>query len=190
LNNHDLNLLNEHVRYELDMLFETSNRLNYCDIDDDVVRNALIESFCIHARQLIDFFNDEKGVHARRFMNDGHSVSSSTTVQLSGKLKTKLNTQIAHLTERRTTDPADKIGNDDRSRLVSGIQKALRVFESQLRSPFKEAWGSYEIPTLPCSVKPSATNAVTISSTNRIGSASPRTAVNSLSVNPRTVTEK
>lgn len=43
--------------YELWMLDETFKRLNE-PLTDQVIANALIESFCIHARQLIDFFEN------------------------------------------------------------------------------------------------------------------------------------
>jgi hypothetical protein len=58
-------IIDEHLPYEIDML-----RLTYRELEATVVRGpnesrhqnacrfALIESFCVHARSLIDFFAD------------------------------------------------------------------------------------------------------------------------------------
>jgi hypothetical protein len=46
--------------YEIWMLFEIYGLLEG-GVQNTVVRNALIASFCIHARALIEFFNDKKG---------------------------------------------------------------------------------------------------------------------------------
>ena len=48
-------LLNEHLPYELDMLLATYRELS--KQIDDITRNALIESFWLHARNLREFYD-------------------------------------------------------------------------------------------------------------------------------------
>jgi len=53
-----VDIFHEHLPYEIDMLRSTYHRLaNLPNIDTDI-RNALIESFCVHARALLDFFSN------------------------------------------------------------------------------------------------------------------------------------
>ena len=64
-------LLHVHVRYELDMLFATFEQLR-TPVPNVVVGNALIESFCMHARALIDFFDNTQGLQAREFTDTAY----------------------------------------------------------------------------------------------------------------------
>lgn len=173
-------LLNIHVRYELDMLFGLYEQLQR-PASNAVCGNALIESFCLHARQLIDFFDNQQGLHAEQFTSSGYEPLPHQTLGITPTVKRKLNTQIAHLTEQRTDDSDAKIGPRDRTQLRDGLQKALRHFEAHLKSPFREAWGTYSIPVARDTGQPSATNAVTFASTGQ--STSSTIMANSISVN-------
>src|SRR5262245_7531592 len=102
----DKELFEHHFTYEVWMLIETRSRL-LGSVSDVVVRNALIESFCIHARQLIDFFNGKGGSNASSFADTAYVPFVGGTA--SSDLIVKLNTQIAHLTYKRTDNPTDKI---------------------------------------------------------------------------------
>lgn len=46
----------KHLRYEVQMLGETFRRLEAPEFVDQTTINSLIESFCIHARNLNEFF--------------------------------------------------------------------------------------------------------------------------------------
>jgi hypothetical protein len=93
-------LLIHHLRYEIDMLRCTFGRLHNpllheCD------KNAFIESFGIHARNLIDFFrgNGKNCARAADFtVNRIYEVRSLTKTELPDDLYGKLNEQVAHLT--------------------------------------------------------------------------------------------
>lgn len=177
----------EHLRYELDMLFGTYERLEVPS-SDLVCGNALIESFCLHARQLLDFFNNEQGLRANEFTTAQYVPLTSAVVGVSETLAQKLNTQIAHLTKKRVSVSTEKIGADDRDQLRSGLERALRHFEAHLRPPFRDQWGSYS--TLPAgdAAPASATNSVTIVSTRPTTSGAWRIMGNSVALN-RTVSE-
>ena len=49
-------LLGEHLLYEIQMLHETRKALNGERVSDQIITNALMESFCVHARNLNEFF--------------------------------------------------------------------------------------------------------------------------------------
>ncbi len=49
--------LKEHYVYELNMLRLTNEHIKAAT--EQVLKNVLIESFCVHARTLIDFYNNK-----------------------------------------------------------------------------------------------------------------------------------
>jgi len=59
-------IVERHLHYEVAMLFATYNKL----VDggnDGKIKNALVESFCIHARVINDFLGSQgRGIHAPR----------------------------------------------------------------------------------------------------------------------------
>ena len=86
-------IMSEHqFGYEVWMLTETYNRLATRRIEDEdrVLANAMIDSFCIHARILIDFFNGRGGVRAKEVTLKTYQPFQSG--QVSKTLTEKLNT--------------------------------------------------------------------------------------------------
>jgi hypothetical protein len=53
--------IEEHLRYEIKMLSQTHSLLDWTHpaLPEGVILNALIESFCVHARTLIEVFRQE-----------------------------------------------------------------------------------------------------------------------------------
>jgi hypothetical protein len=125
-------------------------------------------------------------LHAADFTTSQYTPLSSAVLGIDQALAQRLNTQIAHLTKRRATESADKLGIEERTQLRNGLERALRHFEAHLRPPFLERWGTY--PPLPSlgTTRMSATNVVTIISTAPSTSTSPPAMANSIAVN-RTV---
>jgi hypothetical protein len=74
-------------------------------------------------------------------------------------VETKLNTQVAHLTGERTTDPNDKITPADRSKLLAALEQEAQHFAPCLAPTFQ---GMFTAPTQTTltlvSGQPSATN--------------------------------
>lgn len=132
-------LLHVHVRYEIDMLSGTYQRLKK-PIEDHVVGNSLIESFCLHARSLLDFFNNEQGLHASEFTSEKFSALNPEALGIPNSVCRKLNTQIAHLTKKRVADAKEKIGPEHREQLFQGLTKAIHSFEEHLLPPHRERW--------------------------------------------------
>lgn len=159
-------ILQEHLRYDVDMLEGTFRLLNEL-IGDVIIGNALNESFCIHARGLIEFLtNHNKGVIAASFTDDQYAPFRSGRV--SKALVDKLNTQIAHLTLKRTLDDTEKIGPADRQEIIAKIRLALDEFERHLKPELKVFWTGVAarviLSTQP--QPPSSTNAIHIVSTS------------------------
>lgn len=179
-----LEIVRDHLPYELDMLAGTFAKLEQ-GAADTIVRNALIESFCIHARSLIDFFNNEQGVHASVFTADSYVPFSQGKIR--SVLSEKLNTQIAHLTLRRTSDSARKIDDVARRELLDGLASALRDFTQHLKPEYAALWNhatALDPPAVPHAQEPSATNAVIITHTDGADRAAVRWAATTTSPSP------
>ncbi|MEX2277530.1 MAG: hypothetical protein WD674_07065, partial [Cucumibacter sp.] len=107
------------IPYEIWMLQQVHCRLISGGIGDTVLNNALIESFCIYARALIDMLSNQQGAKARDYTTEAFDELSESALRTS--LKTKLNTQVAHITGKRTSDQSKKINGDDRALLLRVI---------------------------------------------------------------------
>ena len=124
-----------HVRYEMDMLIGT-NRLIPQKWETNAVQYALIESFLIHARNLIVFFADDRR-EKNNFPKDVWASDYEPTWKGSegqkdaGKLrdmyKDRIDKTVAHLTTTR-------------------IQEALREWDFDgIRRSCIEVWDSFAV---------------------------------------------
>jgi hypothetical protein len=127
-------IFKEHFHYEIDMLLATFIRL-LVPVPDTAVSNALIESFCIHARNLDDFFRGRRGAKAETYATASYRAYIGGGI--SNDLDKKVNTQIAHLTEARTSDPAEKIGPQDRLDLVKTLLAEVHNFAQHLQATYQ-----------------------------------------------------
>jgi hypothetical protein len=163
-----------HLFYEIDMLRATSACLASPSFRQIVV-NALIESFCIHARNLIEFFDQKSGtpgsagsdyVGAKHFTTKDYVCW--TGGEPSNELRARLNRQVSHLTYQRTVKNAEKIGPNERNELLTLIERELIHFQNHLRAPYDGVWRNERQPRrhldLPIPIQ-SATNHVTSTTT-------------------------
>ena len=134
-------LVIEHLRYEYEMLEYSFERLTEPGLDRNY-NNAMTESFCIHARNLIDFFWGDRPL-------SGDTPSATHfTVKDYAKLRGddprnrtiygKLNTEIAHLSYSRAMDKARKISHHDRMALKTLIEPEIANFYANLREPYRQ----------------------------------------------------
>ena len=93
-----------------------------------MIANALIESFCIHARQLIDFFENRQGVRAREYV--GGTYAARHTCSLPRELRKKLDEQVAHISKNRFD--AAKIDGSDREHFHRVILQEASHFAAML----------------------------------------------------------
>jgi hypothetical protein len=112
-------IFKEHLPYEIDMLRRTYAMLEALarppvdpeTSDQEVQRFALIESFCVHARSLIDFFSKaspkKTDATAADFKPGFVTTIDRDKPPLAG-IWFKLNKQVFHLTKNRPFAEADK----------------------------------------------------------------------------------
>jgi hypothetical protein len=139
-------IIEHHLRYEVQMLRYTHRRLGV-KFSNKCEENACIESFCIHARNLIDFLggklNDDGKYAAASHFADGYSVQ-----EVPGKLYGKLSEQIVHITYNRSDNDEEKLGPDDRKRLFELIDKEIQIFIRRLKEQYRPLWQEPEIPAI------------------------------------------
>lgn len=136
-----------HLFYEIEMLRRSHHILQGgmpLPLLSPVVANLAIEGFCLHARNLIDFFADDrppgaKSAVARHFTISDYCPFNGNEVK-KDVLYGKINKQIVHLTYDRTDDSNLKIGPKDREQLRSLIESEILEFEKCLRPPYDRVW--------------------------------------------------
>jgi hypothetical protein len=126
------------------MLLETFYLLE-TGTEKPVINNALIEAFCIHARNLDEFFACKKGVTACNFTTNAYKPEG-----LANDHVRKLNHQIAHIDQKRTTNVSDKINGNDRRGMLRNIMVQRQLFvgcladrwksETQKQPCFADGW--------------------------------------------------
>jgi hypothetical protein len=87
------------LRYEWWMLNESAARIPFYENRDRIVYNALVECFCVHLRNFIEFFHRKK---RRPFYRD--FLPESTSFELKNKLdryEPKVNDLLSHCTYKR-----------------------------------------------------------------------------------------
>jgi len=94
-----------HVTYEIAMFCELAEKLlvmNKENTNEDFIRNALVESFAVHERNIINFLSDKKikdDVTYKTFLGDEEQPFISDYCDTC--LTEKINKEILHLTEYR-----------------------------------------------------------------------------------------
>lgn len=128
--------LGKHVKYEIDMLRETLTRIPRST--DPVITFALMESYCTHARGLIEFLSKKKKHTAWDYVG-----SSPPYKPFDGKggrvadLNTKVNQQVSHLIYGRTDDNSKKLGDAERAELYQLIRDAVAHFKTCLKPEYR-----------------------------------------------------
>lgn len=131
----------EHLFYEAWMLRSMREKLRRRDYNCQNTKIALVESFCIHARNLNEFFLENgqgDTLKASEFTNDEYQPPDNTEGRR--LLFQKINKHVSHLTRERTTDPRNLIGVKERERMFALLSADLQNFDRHLRSELLPAW--------------------------------------------------
>jgi hypothetical protein len=128
----------EHLPYEVEMmrgLYDELSAGGYTQL----IHNANIESFHIHARNLIEFFKNKKPCDFdprlfthERYQPNGNFVDNS--------LEAKINQQISHLTADRTADAAQKLGPKEWAKIRGAVEKEIARWGESLSPEYKAKW--------------------------------------------------
>jgi hypothetical protein len=155
-----------HLPYEIDALVDAYNVLEmlaakgggFTDDEKRILTNALIESFCVHARNLYEFFHKQTQTRRKK---GGMPKYTDDKYQLLNKyddMRAELNIQITHLIyEGRKTDPSDKIVDAMRFKMLDQLRGELENFRKHLI----DATWSDDIPAIPTTLIVSKANAAT-----------------------------
>ena len=130
----ELREASKHLHYELDMLRGTARLLaRGVHSDDSVLPNAVLESFTLHARALLDFLYDQSprsdDVVASDYFTDPQDwiskrpAMSSTLTQVDHRV----GKEIAHLTYVRS-EVTDEMKNWPFIEIANDVKRVLAVF--------------------------------------------------------------
>ena len=133
-------LLNEHIPYEADMLSGTYERLTQ-GITDKITRNAMIESYCTHCRNLISFLkNDDKNLKVKDFA----PTFDYKNVCKGKHYRALISDQIAHLSKNRYSESDQKIDPKLWQEMYIELSGQLIKFQAALEGNNKEHWPGWE----------------------------------------------
>ncbi|MGJ5135703.1 hypothetical protein [Bradyrhizobium oligotrophicum] len=145
-------IISHHIPYEVRMMRQTYVMLSdgsACLWLSQTIINALIESFSIHARSLIEFFSGKDSpsggmAYAKHFAKDGYEPCSEDGPGVS--FKHKLNAQIAHPSYWRTSNDEEKLSAKDRAALMQFVEGELVRLSSTMKENFKPHWPEDMVP--------------------------------------------
>lgn len=142
-------MISEHLEYEIYMLNYTDTILRNSSILmlHECIRNALIESFCTHARNLIEFFRNSttearlgKPAGSKHFTGKGysslHTEKFKDTIGELSALYNQLSDDSAHLSYARTIGQK-KIEAAERELLRKLIIEEVEEFRKHLKDEYK-----------------------------------------------------
>jgi hypothetical protein len=131
-------MLRHFIPYEIGMMRALHKRLS-AGSPSRLQRNAEIESLHIHARNLMEFFKNDKqcAVDPRTFTETTYRVEGDFIPK---QLENKISQQIVHLTHERTDVEKDKLSDDERDKTVQHIEKQIERFEKALKPAWRPSW--------------------------------------------------
>lgn len=138
-------MLREHLPYELDMLEWAYAFLHDQKFEDqrkdEGQRNAAIECFWTHARNLYEFMT-------RKGKGDFEGVAAATDFVGGAfnpdlpfeKMDDNMNVQVSHLQYERPSSVNGKLGGYDMGRFREALNRAVKLFESKLNDDARGIW--------------------------------------------------
>ena len=126
--------LEEHISYEVVMLNYTFMRLlilRPSTPEEQLDFNAYLESFGVHARNLVAFLSEESTGDDQNASDYVPDFEAPDQARLQ-RLLVRLEKQILHLTAFRATDPQEKFTLDDARELYAWIVPAILKFQGEL----------------------------------------------------------
>jgi hypothetical protein len=128
----------QHLPYEIDMLRSLYVELSRGEYSP-LTHNAIIESFHIHACNLIEFFKNKKpcDFDPRLFTKPPYEPNGNF---INAGLETSINQQISHLTTGRKSVGTLKLGPPQWVQIGRAIEAEIEPFEIALRPEFRAKW--------------------------------------------------
>ena len=125
-----------HLPHEIEMLRATYELARAARPPAE--HEALAESFLLHARNLIEFFQDRPtcDFDPRMFTAGSYQLNRDFA---EGTLP-RINRQIGHLTVKRTIQEADRLGPRDWALILRALEEEIARFTKALRKDYAEKW--------------------------------------------------
>jgi hypothetical protein len=163
-------VLKEHLPYELDMLEQSFLRLHSEGADelDKLIKNALVETFWVHARNLFEFFKQcpssehTRGIVSAQDLAPGYERLKEKSENFTGRV----NDQITHLRYERVSK--DKFNEYEMLRAKEAIEREFKRFQKKLIDPdYLTVW-TPRLPMQPidASMLPSGAQTTALGSVN------------------------
>ena len=137
--------LEERISYELVMLSYTFMRLltsRPSTAEEQLDRNAYLESFGVHAWNLVAFLSGNAAGDARSACDYVPDFEAPDQARLQQVLS-RLEKQILHATALRATDPQEKFTVDDARELYAWIVPAILRFQGQLGPSYRASLNAH-----------------------------------------------
>lgn len=141
--------------YEVAMIRDLHDRLRSGVHEPRFLRNAQIESFLIHARQVYDFFyekgrQDKGGFFAYQYFptqEKWNELRDGVSKGLASKedWRDRINEEVAHITGERAREP--EVPQHEIDWIRSELDKIQRAFRDHAH-PLHERWRKYENPVI------------------------------------------
>jgi hypothetical protein len=137
-------ILEEHLPYELDMFEDAFLWLNADEYTEqrkeNFLKNAAIESFWVHARNLIEFFAQPKNADAGGTVSAKDFTGTYYPNLNMRTLDTEINEQICHLRYDREKSDLQKLSGWDMLRVKQTIDREIKNFEQALTPESRAIW--------------------------------------------------
>jgi hypothetical protein len=133
-------IVEHHLAHEIDMLFGLLERLIE-GVTDIHLSNAAAESFCVHARNLIDFLESKGKVgraRAKAVTNDYKAFVVGGKIDKA--IMDKIHNQIVHLGLGRTLDREQMISPEECFTLARAIFDELLIVQKHWRPEYAPTW--------------------------------------------------
>jgi hypothetical protein len=128
---------NEHLPYAISMLRATYDlaRANRPASE----HNAMVDSFLLHARNLIEFFKNRSGCDfdPRMFTSAGFQLSRDF---ISDSLSARISAHVSHLTTRRIAQAADELGPREWALILRALEEETARFAKALTKEYAARW--------------------------------------------------
>jgi hypothetical protein len=131
----------QHLPYEIDMLHATYELARASRSAPE--HDALVESFLMHARNLIEFFQDRPSCDfdPRMFTVGSYQLNKDFVAEA---VLPRINRQISHLTVKRMSRDADKLGPRDWALILRALEEEISRFTKALTRDNAAKWAPQE----------------------------------------------
>jgi hypothetical protein len=131
-------MLGDAIPYEVGMMRAIHKKLVAGGLSQ-FCANVLIEAFHMHARNLIEYFKNDKqcAIDPRAFTRKDYTIQGDFIPKT---LESKISQQIAHLTHERTDVAKLKLGIEERQQTLDHLEKQIARFEKALEPAWADVW--------------------------------------------------